>query len=154
MTERLLLCVQGEALRVDVFDKVERVFLLGLRSRDPAMRQKYFHLYNSAIPVTLYDRLRFIVCNQEWEHLSDSFWLKQGLVRLCSSMLLIIKGIAIELNTHSWSFTTTCAWLNVSPLFPCMKATSLETNVCCCALLLAGPHPGSPGGKGAHQAGA
>jgi transformation/transcription domain-associated protein len=66
---------------VDVFDKVERVFLLGLRSSDPAMRRKFFRLYNSAIPTTLFDRLRFIVCNQEWEHLADTFWLKQGLVR-------------------------------------------------------------------------
>ena len=71
---------QGEALRSEVFDKVERVFLLGLRASDPAMRAKFFQLYNAAIPVTLFDRLRFIVCNQEWEHLADTFWLKQGLV--------------------------------------------------------------------------
>ena len=71
---------QGDGLRVDVFDKVERVFLLGLRASDPAMRRKFFDLYNSAIPVTLYDRLRFIVCSQDWEHLADTFWLKQGLV--------------------------------------------------------------------------
>ncbi|BDA47386.1 probable transcription-associated protein 1 [Coccomyxa sp. Obi] len=70
---------QGDGLRVDVFDKVERVFLLGLRASDPAMRRKFFDLYNSAIPVTLYDRLRFIVCIQDWEHLADTFWLKQGL---------------------------------------------------------------------------
>lgn len=72
---------QGEALRSEVFDKVERVFLLGLRASDPQMRAKFFQLYNAAIPVTLFDRLRFIVCNQEWEHLADTFWLKQGLVR-------------------------------------------------------------------------
>ena len=59
---------------------MERVFLLGLRATDPAMRAKFFQLYNAAIPVTLFDRLRFIVCNQEWEHLADTFWLKQGLV--------------------------------------------------------------------------
>ncbi|EIE23491.1 hypothetical protein COCSUDRAFT_65942 [Coccomyxa subellipsoidea C-169] len=69
----------GDGLRVDVFDKVERVFLLGLRASDPAMRRKFFDLYNSAIPVTLFDRLRFIVCSQDWEHLADTFWLKQGL---------------------------------------------------------------------------
>ena len=74
-------CEQGDGLRVDVFDKVERVFLLGLRASDPAMRRKFFDLYNSAIPVTLFDRLRFIVCSQDWEHLADTFWLKQGLVR-------------------------------------------------------------------------
>lgn len=77
----LLWRCQGDGLRVDVFDKVERVFLLGLRASDPAMRRKFFDLYNSAIPVTLYDRLRFIVCSQDWEHLADTFWLKQGLVR-------------------------------------------------------------------------
>ena len=70
-----------------MFDKVERVFLLGLRASDPAMRAKFFQLYNAAIPVTLFDRLRFIVCNQEWEHLADTFWLKQGLVCSLSSQI-------------------------------------------------------------------
>ena len=77
--------MQGEGLRGEVFDKVERVFLLGLRAADPGMRARFFQLYDSAIPPTLFDRLRFIVCGQEWEHLADTFWLKQGLVRARSA---------------------------------------------------------------------
>lgn len=90
---------QGDGLRVDVFDKVERVFLLGLRASDPAMRRKFFDLYNSAIPVTLYDRLRFIVCSQDWEHLADTFWLKQGLVSTAAN-----HGLFTQTETSTtWS---------------------------------------------------
>jgi hypothetical protein len=107
---------QGEGLRNEVFDKVERVFLLGLRAADPAMRRRFFGLYDSAIPPTLFDRLRFIVCGQEWEHLADTFWLKQGLVRgsACS-------GPALPLPT--------CSLLSHVPLIRCSEVGRIGTNL-------------------------
>lgn len=65
----------------DVFDKVERVFLMGLRARDPVMRAKFFALYNNSIECTLYARMHYVVVEQDWEQLSQFFWLKQALVR-------------------------------------------------------------------------
>lgn len=65
---------------MDAFEKVEKVFMLGLRASDPAKRAAFFQLFHNAIPATLYDRLKYIVLVQDWEHLSSSFWLKQALV--------------------------------------------------------------------------
>ena len=60
---------------------MERVFLLGQRTANLAMRALLCALRQRPTPPTLFDRLRFIVSGQEWEHLVDTFWLKQGLVR-------------------------------------------------------------------------
>ncbi|XP_074572437.1 uncharacterized protein LOC141828947 isoform X1 [Curcuma longa] len=68
----LLLCQE-------VFQKVERQFMLGLRAKDPVVRQRFFMLYHESLPKTLFSRLHFIIQNQDWEAASDVFWLKQGL---------------------------------------------------------------------------
>uniref|UniRef100_A0A7I4F837 Non-specific serine/threonine protein kinase n=1 Tax=Physcomitrium patens TaxID=3218 RepID=A0A7I4F837_PHYPA len=73
------------SVRQEVFQKVERQFMLGLRSRDPEMRQKFFTLYHDSISKTLFTRLQYIIQTQEWEALSDVFWLKQ-----CLDLLLAI----------------------------------------------------------------
>ena len=67
-------------MRREVFEKVERVFLLGLRASDPGLRARFFALYNAAVPSTLFDRLFFFVSGQDWEHVAGTFWLKQALV--------------------------------------------------------------------------
>ncbi|XP_042382892.1 transcription-associated protein 1-like [Zingiber officinale] len=63
----------------EVFQKVERQFMLGLRAKDPEIRQNFFMLYHESLPKTLFSRLHFIIQNQDWEAASDVFWLKQGL---------------------------------------------------------------------------
>lgn len=37
---------QGALLRREVFERVERTFLQGLRARSPATRAKFFDLYD------------------------------------------------------------------------------------------------------------
>ncbi len=67
-------------LQRDSFEKVERVFVTGLRARDTPTRHKFFALYNSAIECTLFARMRYIIVEQDWEQLAAFFWLKQALV--------------------------------------------------------------------------
>ncbi len=68
--------------------RVERTFLIGLRAQKPETRQKFFALYNELVPKTIFDRLKYIFMDQDWERLSHTFWLKQAQVRavcFCSS---------------------------------------------------------------------
>ncbi|KAK9813301.1 hypothetical protein WJX72_012102 [[Myrmecia] bisecta] len=88
----------GEGLARDALDKVERMFLLGLRAAKPAMRAKFFQLYNAAVPANLFDRLTYIVCGQDWEHLSSTFWLKQALDML---LAILIENEPIKLAPNS-----------------------------------------------------
>ena len=67
------------ALRQEVFSKVERNHLLGLRSRRPDLHAKFFKLYDGAVGKTLFHRLQYILAGQEWDAMADTFWLKQGL---------------------------------------------------------------------------
>ena len=44
-------------LRKDIFEKVERSFLIGLRSRTPSTRRAFFRLHHSTVGQSLFDRL-------------------------------------------------------------------------------------------------
>ncbi len=67
-----------------MFHRVERMYLLGLRAASPSLRARFFSLYQSHIPATLYDRLAFIIVGQDWDAMSGGFWLKQALDLLLS----------------------------------------------------------------------
>ncbi|KAK6924485.1 PIK-related kinase, FAT, partial [Dillenia turbinata] len=86
------------ALRQEVLQKVERLFMLGLRAKDPEMRMKFFSLYNETISKTLFARLQYIIQIQDWEALSDVFWLKQGL-DLLLAILVDDKPITLAPNS-------------------------------------------------------
>ncbi|CAI9763537.1 unnamed protein product [Fraxinus pennsylvanica] len=85
-------------LRQEVFEKVERKFLLGLRAKDPDIRMKFFSLYHEALAKTLFTRLQYIIQVQDWEALSDVFWLKQGL-DLLLAILVEDKPITLAPNS-------------------------------------------------------
>ena len=71
---------QGPEFQEEVFNKVERGSMLGLRSQDPAVRDKFAALYGRRVPATLFGRLEFIMCHQDWAPLAGTFWLKHALV--------------------------------------------------------------------------
>ncbi|GLU19769.1 hypothetical protein SLE2022_359970 [Rubroshorea leprosula] len=85
-------------LRQEVFEKVERQFMLGLRAKDPEIRMKFFLLYHESLEKTLFTRLKFIIQIQDWEALSDVFWLKQGL-DLLLAILVEDKPITLAPNS-------------------------------------------------------
>ena len=74
------------ALRQEVFSKVERNHLLGLRSRRPDLHGKFFKLYDGAVGNSLFHRLQYILAGQEWDAMADTFWLKQGLDLILSTL--------------------------------------------------------------------
>ncbi|TYI41023.1 hypothetical protein ES332_A02G205400v1 [Gossypium tomentosum] len=86
------------ALRQEVFQKVERQYMLGLRAKDPEVRMKFFSLYHESLSKTLFNRLQFIIQIQDWEALSDVFWLKQGL-DLLLAVLVEDKPITLAPNS-------------------------------------------------------
>ncbi|XP_044469337.1 transcription-associated protein 1-like isoform X2 [Mangifera indica] len=86
------------ALRQDVFQKVEKQYMLGLWAKDPEMRIKFFSLYDESLGKTLFTRLQYIIQIQDWEALSDVFWLKQGL-DLILAILVENKPITLAPNS-------------------------------------------------------
>ncbi|XP_068646622.1 uncharacterized protein [Aristolochia californica] len=86
------------SIRQEVFQKVERQFMLGLRAKDPEIRQKFFSLYHESLGKTLFARLQYIIQIQDWEALSDVFWLKQGLDLL---LAILVENEPITLAPNS-----------------------------------------------------
>ncbi|KAG6397579.1 hypothetical protein SASPL_143748 [Salvia splendens] len=86
------------SMRQEVFQKVERQYLLGLRAKDPEVRMKFFGLYHESLGKTLFTRLQYIIQYQDWEALSDVFWLKQGL-DLLLAILVEDKPITLPPNS-------------------------------------------------------
>lgn len=108
-------CRYSLGVRQEVFLKVERQYMLGLRSRDPEMRQKFFTLYHDSISKTLFTRLQYIIQTQEWEALSDVFWLKQSL-DLLLAILVEHEPITLAPNSAQVSFQQ-CESVLVTELF-------------------------------------
>ncbi|GAB4848475.1 hypothetical protein Ancab_003180 [Ancistrocladus abbreviatus] len=86
------------SLRQEVFLKVEKQFMLGLRAKDPETRMKFFSLYHDSLGKTLFARLQYIIQLQDWEALSDVFWLKQGLDLL---LAILVEDQPITLAPNS-----------------------------------------------------
>lgn len=72
--------------------------MLGLRAKDPEIRQRFFLLYHDTIDKTLFVRLQFIIQQQDWEAVSDCFWLKQGLDLL---LAILVENEPINLAPNS-----------------------------------------------------
>ncbi|GAB2282828.1 hypothetical protein Dimus_017364 [Dionaea muscipula] len=85
-------------LRQEVFQKVERQYMLGLRANDPQTRMKFFSLYHDSLGKTLLARLQYIIQIQDWEALSDVFWLKQGLDLI---LAILVEDQPITLGPNS-----------------------------------------------------
>lgn len=86
------------ALRQEVFQKVERQYMLGLRAKDPKIRHRFFLLYHDSLGKTLFLRLQYIIQFQDWEAVSDVFWLKQGLDLL---LAILVENEPINLAPNS-----------------------------------------------------
>ncbi|CAG9462087.1 unnamed protein product [Pedinophyceae sp. YPF-701] len=78
----------SDALRTEAMNKVERTYMCGLKARNPAVRAKFFAIYDRLVSPDLFSRLSFIVSHQDWEALASSFWLVNGLELLLSRLCL------------------------------------------------------------------
>lgn len=61
--------------RSDLTAKLESAFLVGCRSRDSTMREKFIDLLDVSVPRSLASRLSYILGVQSWEPLSDNHWI-------------------------------------------------------------------------------
>ncbi|KOB75140.1 Transformation/transcription domain-associated protein [Operophtera brumata] len=56
--------------------KLEPAFLAGLRCPQPHIRAKFFEVYDQSVRRRIFDRLLYIICSQNWEHIGQHFWIK------------------------------------------------------------------------------
>ncbi|KAG1055750.1 hypothetical protein G6F43_002312 [Rhizopus delemar] len=65
--------------RTELTARLEEAFLCGTRSENPQVRSQFMRVFDRSLSRILYTRLNYILGTQNWESLSDSFWIHQAL---------------------------------------------------------------------------
>jgi transformation/transcription domain-associated protein len=63
--------------RSELAVRMEQAFLIGLRSPDIEMRQRFMTIFDRALSRSTSNRFFKLIAEQQWEVLGDSFWLSQ-----------------------------------------------------------------------------
>ncbi|KAL0894581.1 hypothetical protein ABMA27_013148 [Loxostege sticticalis] len=89
--------------------KLEPAFLAGLRCPQPHIRAKFFEVYDQSVRRRIFDRLLYIICSQNWEHIGQHFWIKQ-----CLELLLVtcVTSTQIRLSNTKYLLPNIAAVIN------------------------------------------
>lgn len=68
----------GEDKRPELLPKLERAFMMGMKTKDSKMRKEFFQIYNDSLSPSLSLRLAYVLTKQEWEYLADTLWTQQA----------------------------------------------------------------------------
>ncbi|KAJ3319442.1 hypothetical protein HDV06_006328 [Boothiomyces sp. JEL0866] len=72
-------------LRTEITVRLEHVFLEGTKHNNPTIRCRFSDILNKSIPTSVVTRLKYIISVQNWQSLSESFWISQALdLMMCS----------------------------------------------------------------------
>jgi transformation/transcription domain-associated protein len=74
--------------RTELTVRLEHPFLIGMRSTDVDLRNKFLSIFDRHISRTPNVRLDSLLCGQDWSPLGDTFWLSQVIYLLCGSLEL------------------------------------------------------------------
>ena len=58
--------------------RLEHAFLVGARAKDVNMRNRFLQIFDRSISRSISNRFGFVMATQNWETLSDSYWLHQA----------------------------------------------------------------------------
>ncbi|KAI9333573.1 hypothetical protein BDR26DRAFT_909001 [Obelidium mucronatum] len=65
--------------RSELTVRLENAFLMGTKSENPTIRELFSDTLNNSLENAVFPRLQYVVGIQNWEFLSNTFYLKQGL---------------------------------------------------------------------------
>ncbi|CAI6307238.1 unnamed protein product [Periconia digitata] len=63
--------------RSELTVRMEHAFLIGTRAQDVEMRNRYMTIFDRSLSRTAASRLSYVLASQNWDTLSDSYWLSQ-----------------------------------------------------------------------------
>jgi transformation/transcription domain-associated protein len=63
--------------RSELTVRMEHAFLIGTRAQDVDMRNRYMTIFDKSLSRTASSRLSYVLASQNWDTLSDSYWLSQ-----------------------------------------------------------------------------
>jgi transformation/transcription domain-associated protein len=63
--------------RSELTVRMEHAFLIGTRAQDVEMRNRYMAIFDKSLSRTAASRLSYVLASQNWDTLSESYWLSQ-----------------------------------------------------------------------------
>ncbi|XP_063882780.1 transformation/transcription domain-associated protein-like isoform X6 [Scylla paramamosain] len=88
---------RDETLRnTELTAKLEPAFLAGLRCTQPHIRARFFQVFHESMRPRLHDRLLYIICSQNWDHMGPHYWIKQ-----CIQLLLVTSQSGTPVQNSS-----------------------------------------------------
>ncbi|KAG9241802.1 hypothetical protein BJ878DRAFT_544879 [Calycina marina] len=64
--------------RTELTVRMEHAFLLGMRAQDVDMRNRFMAIFDKSQSKTASARLNYVITEQKWDPVADSFWLAQA----------------------------------------------------------------------------
>ncbi len=64
--------------RTELTVRLEHAFLIGTRANDVEMRNRFMNIFDRSLTKTASARLIYVLTSQNWDTLSDTFWLSQA----------------------------------------------------------------------------
>lgn len=64
--------------RTELTVRLEHAFLIGTRAQDVEMRNRFMSIFDRSLTRSANTRLSYVLTSQNWDTLSDSFWLTQA----------------------------------------------------------------------------
>lgn len=77
----------------ELTSKLEAAFLSGLRCTQPAIRAKFFEIFDGSMRRRLHDRLLYIICSQAWDSIGQHYWIKQ-----CIELLILTVNTSTQIR--------------------------------------------------------
>lgn len=64
--------------RTELTVRLEHAFLIGTRAQDALLRNRFLTIFDRSLSRTVSSRLSYVLLSQNWDTISDSFWLTQA----------------------------------------------------------------------------
>ncbi|KAI5293215.1 hypothetical protein KEM52_005736, partial [Ascosphaera acerosa] len=92
--------------RTDLAVRLEQAFLIGTRTKDVELRDRFMSLFDKSLSRPVGARLNYVLTSQNWETLKDSFWLTQAshLLLRAVDMTAPVRSDADDMTVFPASF--------------------------------------------------
>lgn len=94
--------------RTELTVRLEHAFLVGTRAQDVEMRNRFMKIFDQSLSKSANARLIYVLTSQNWDTLSDSFWLSQAIQLIFGAV-----DMTTPLHLHIEDFRT----ISLSQLF-------------------------------------
>ena len=109
--------------RTELTVRLEHAFLIGTRAVDVDMRNRFLSIFDRSLTKTASARLIYVLTQQNWDTLAESYWLHQAIQLIVGAIDL---SAPIKLHLEDFKLTPITEYFNSSQIVPRAEAPILD----------------------------